>query len=290
MSNAFLNDPAIRSDVLARLSACLAAGRLQAAHIKWSEDKCSAVGCMIESDDLALWEERLGLPAWFALVFEAAAGGMRDGDAVVALCTDMLNAIAPGADLDHDGSALILRVLADAVTVVGSVPLEPGLAASMDQITALHRRSMAGEDVAPADWKAARRSATAMTDAVQAPLQKAVARCVESAAWDPLRSRTAVLDTMREWRNAWRDKDATEYGWGPTKDAQVQAQLDALHANHVLNAAEPKPNVFALYEEHHPEDAAALRAKMAFERENGWRLAGLAGPMVLDFLRTARAN
>jgi hypothetical protein len=35
MSNAFLNDPAIRSDVLARLSACLAAGRLQAAHIKW---------------------------------------------------------------------------------------------------------------------------------------------------------------------------------------------------------------------------------------------------------------
>ena len=52
----------------------------------------------------------------------------------------------------------------------------------------------------------------------------------------------------------------------------------------MVNAPDPKPNVFDLYEQHHPEDAAALRAHMAKQREDQWRLAGMAGPMLLAFL------
>jgi hypothetical protein len=290
MTTAFHNDAAVRQDALARLAAVADAGRLQAGHVAWSENKCSAVGALTGSDDLARWEAQLGLPAWFALVFEAAAAGARDAAGVVALCTEMLDAIAPGADLDREGSALILCLLDDAAALAGPAPLEPELAAVMETIVALHRRSLAGEQVEAAAWKAARRSATLLTDVLTAPLQKAVARCVESAAWDPLRSRTAALDTLREWRNAWRDKDLLDYGWAATQDAVVQAQLDSLHARYVVGVAEPAPNVFDLYEQHHAADAAALRAKMAFERANGWRLAGLAAPLVLGFLRARRAN
>lgn len=289
MGNAFLNDETVRQAALANLAACADTGRLQAGHVAWSEAKCSAVGCLIDSDDLALWESKLGLPAWFALVFETAVGGGRDAAAAVAIGAGLLQAIPLGADLDRAGSGLILRVLDDAAAVMTPGGLEPALAVAMQQITDLHRRVLAGEQIAPADWKTARRSATSLTDTVQEPLQRAVARCVESAAWDPLRSRSAALDTLRQWRNAHRDKDVLAYGWGAERDAEVQAQLNALHERFVVNGTESKMNVFKLYEEHHPEDAAALRAKMAFERENQWRLAALAAPLLLAFLHGERA-
>jgi hypothetical protein len=284
MSQAFHNDVTVRSNALARLSAAIDAGRLNAGHVAWSEKKCSAVGALIESDDLDAWEATMGLPAWFALVLETAVGGMREPAQALALATDLLNAIPAGIDMDRVGSALIVHLLQDVAASIAPSPLSPELSAVMQEIISLHLESLAGEQVSPADWRTVRRMATSMTDNMVDPLEKEVARCVESAAWDPLRSRTAVLDTLRQWNNAYRIKDGVNSGWGPAEDAIVQKQLDDINARYVVNAPEPKPNVFDLYEQHHPEDAAALRAHMAKQREDQWRLAGMAGPMLLTFL------
>lgn len=295
MGSAFLNDEAVRQAALARLAARAAepAG-IEAGHVAWSDSKRSVVGSLIASEDLDLWQTQLGLPAWLALVLEAAAGGQRDATGAVRLAAQVLNAIAPGADLDRQGSALILRLLDDSSRTIVGGQLEPALAEVLQDISALHRRALLGETVAPAAWKAARQRATRLSDALQEPQQYshqdpqqlAVARCIESAGWDPQRSRTAVLDTLRQWTDACRAKSLRDYGWSAASDAKVQAQLDSLHARYVVGAPEPQPNVFELYEEHHPEDAATLRAMLAWQRENYWQVAALQGDLLLDFFQT----
>lgn len=286
MGSAFQNDEAVRRAALARLAACAAeSAGIEAGHVAWSDSKRSVVGSLIASDDLDLWQTQLGLPAWLALVLEAAAGGRRGAAAAVQVATDVLNAIPLGADLERQGSALIVRLLDDSASVIAGGQLEPALAEVVQEISALHRRALLGQTVAPAEWKTARQRATRLTDALQDLQQIAVARCTESAAWDPQRSRTAVLDTLRQWTDARRDQGLRDYGWSAATDAKVQAQLDSLHARYVVGTPEPQPNVFTLYEEHHPEDAAALRAMLAWQRENYWQVAGMQGDLLLEFFR-----
>jgi hypothetical protein len=288
MGSAFQHDEAVRQAALARLQAAAQAGRLQGGHVAWTADKCSVVGALIGTDALPAWEDQLGLPAWLALVLEAAAGGRREITTVVETAAVLLNAIALGADLERQGSALIVALLDDVARALAPAGLPRALQQALAQVTALHGRSVAGEVVAPAEWKAARRHATGLTDTLAAPAgdqrHRAVARCVESAAWDPQRSRTAVLDTLRQWSEAYREKSMLDYGWTAASDARVQAQLDSLHARYVADAAEPKPNVFTLYEQYHDADAAALRAMLAFQRENHWTIAALPAAFLEQFL------
>jgi hypothetical protein len=288
MGSAFHHDEAVRQAALARLQAAAQSGRLQGGHVAWSENTCSVIGALTGTDDLQAWQDQLGLPAWLALVLEAAAGGRRDVTMVVETAAVLLNAIPLGADLDRQGSALIVRLLHDAARVLTPEGLSPALDGALTQVSALHARSMAGEDVTPAEWKTARRHATSLTDTLAEPASdqrhRAVARCVESAAWDPQRSRTAVLDTLRQWTEAYREKSMLDYGWTAASDAKVQAQLDSLHARYVVDAEEPKPNVFTLYEQYHDADAAALRAMLAFQRENHWTIAAMPAQFLEKYL------
>lgn len=282
--SAFHGSEDVRALLLLRLQQQAAAERLKPGPLAWSVEGGSVVGCMIESDDPASWQAQTGLPVWLAVVLDGLAGLLPTRADAQAFAQRVLTAIAPGADLQGAGNVLLVRLLDDMAGTVPPALLTPALAQALARVQALHRSSALGEDTLPADWKAARRLAMEATDALTDPVPVALAQCVETAAWNPVRSSSCVYDTMRVWRGALNNQAIREFGWTDLDDKDMETILRQLHDTYLLPAPHLKLTVFDLLEEHYPEKALRLREYYRNQRESGANTTRRATDMLFGVL------
>jgi hypothetical protein len=263
--NAYQSIPAIRDGAIERLRRHAASAQLAPGPLAWDGSKGSLVGCILESDDLASWESELGLPQWLATAADGIAAQQESIDAALSFGVEVLDAVRPGADVSSAASGVILDALADAgsfVSVLADVPVE--LQQVLAMVEGLHRRVQAGDRPASAEWRAARRDATALTDAQPSELLKALSTCAETAAWDPTSSKAVVFDTLRVYSRAAIQKADAESGYTKDDDDQIRVHLELMWNTYLVDQPELQEQgvtVFSLLEEHHPEIAATLRNK-----------------------------
>nr|WP_315396518.1 hypothetical protein [uncultured Duganella sp.] len=282
--SAFHGSEEVRATLLARLQQHAASGRLKPGPLAWNGEGGSLVGCMIENDDLTTWEARSGLPAWLAVAGDGLAGMLPDRAEALAFGERLLAAIAPGSDLQGAGSLLLARLIGEMAARFPATLITPALAQAVAQVNALHGAVATGVETAPADWKAARRLAVQATDALQDPAQLALAQCVETAAWNPVRSSACVYDTMRVWKGALNEQAIREFGWTDVDDKDMELTLRHLDQTYLLPAPHLKLTVFDLLEEHYPEKALRLRDYYRHQRESGAKTTQRATDMLFGVL------
>ncbi|WP_343639711.1 hypothetical protein [Roseateles sp.] len=190
----------------------------------------------------------------------------------------LVAAIPAGVDVEPLGSALILRLLDEVVAVRAP---EGELAEALATIRDLHRRCLAGEELAATAWKAPRRQAVEATDrCVPAPAEGArlapddarlrgVGLTIEAAAWDPRRSASAVSEVLRQWLALEGLKADAEFGWTNEDDARVRRLLAEMHAKYLADKPEEKRTVFDFLEIDHDDVATRLRAHIKHGNQHG---------------------
>jgi hypothetical protein len=283
--SAFHGDPVQRSVALQRLADHIAANHLTGGPMAWDGVTGSVVGCLIESKDPQAWEDRLGLAKWLAHAIDAVTVHLPPPLALQKT-SELLNAIPSGGDTGPLGSDLIARLLGE-VAAEQAASLPPALQPSLEQVMALHQRRLAGELVDAAEWKTVRRAALLATDGfdeARQPREHAIGGAIEAAAWDPLRSTQVVADVLRQWLALERLKSDSEFGWTDADDANTRRLLARMQEDFKEPFPEETRDVFLLLEEHHPEDAARLRAYMKFGRDQGTVCAARAADLLTRLL------
>lgn len=269
--NAYQSNPAVRDTCLARLRQHADGKRLAPGPLAWTGEKGSLVGCLLESDDPAQWESKLGLPQWLATAADGLAAQQKSPEHALEFGVELLNAIPPGADVSAAGSAVILNLLADVAEFVAQsteVPAE--LKQALSQVEALHRRAAQGEQPAPAEWRAARRAATAATDKQPTELLRSLATCIETAAWDPKSSHSVVFDTLRVYSQAMVSRVVAEAGWRDEDMVRIRAKLQEMWDTYLAPNPDQQSkdnNVFTLLKQHHPEEHEKILQKNKLDAE-----------------------
>ncbi|KAF1043730.1 hypothetical protein [Xylophilus sp.] len=280
----------VRDAALQRLAAHADAGRLAEGALLWNGAQGSVAGCLAETADAARWEDRLGLPRWLAYALDLLAAG------APARVEELLRGVAPGSDLARRGSRLICEVL-------DAMPLARVPGGALDEargvVAALHRRLLRGGEADAAQWRAARRCAVRATDAA-APLPaggqpqapgaawlRAAGGVVEAAAWDPLRSATAVAEVLRQRLLLHAMEADEDFGWTPEDDAQVRRLLGEMHAAHLAGRPQEQRTVFDFLEIEHAAVAARLRERNRHARAHALRGADQARALLGRVLRPA---
>lgn len=269
--HAFHSDPAVRDAHLACLRRHVDDKSMKPGPLAWKGTQGSLVGCLLESEDLAKWEQGLGLPQWLAITADGIAAEQQSIEDAAAFGVALLMAIPPGADISRAGSAVILGVLSDAHAFVAqAVEVPDKLKNALEQVQALHRRALGDERPAPTEWRAARRAATGITDTLTSELLQSLAVCVETAAWDPVSSKAVVFDTLRVYSKAAISKANVESGYTEEVDLNIRAHLKLMWDTYLAEQPELQEQgitVFSLLAEHYPEVEAKVRWKVALDRD-----------------------
>ncbi|MCU6501328.1 hypothetical protein LPN04_26330 [Rugamonas sp. A1-17] len=268
---AYNSNPAVRDAALERLRHHASEARIAPGPLAWNGAKGSLVGCILQSDNLAQWEQTLGLPQWLAVTADGIAATLPSADATLAFGVDLLTAIQPGADVTSAGSAVVVDVLTDVGDFMGKLADVPAEVLRISaEVQALHRRLLNGERPASAEWRAARRAATAQTDTLTSEMLQSLGTCIETAAWDTTTSASVVFDTLRVYSRAVTHKADAESGYTKELDTEIRANLKLMWDNHLAGHPEREQQgitVFSLLEEHNPELAKKIRWKTQLDRE-----------------------
>jgi hypothetical protein len=265
---AFLNKQSHKDEVLARLHHHEARGLLVPGGARWNGDSGTVVGCILQSDDLALWESEQGLPRWLALLLDGL-GNAVPAHQVEEMAARTLEAVPLGADLQSMGSAMLLYFLVDSTGGLALVAQEAGLEDLLQEIAEAHRLCVAGTAPDAEQWSGLRKRALQRSDALlSGAVAHAVGLCLEAACWDPKSSPATVIDTWRCWMNVREMQAARDIGWVAEIDhARTKAEFDALYAKAMLDDPTASVDVFKLYAQAEPEKYAKLQLKQDREYE-----------------------
>ena len=225
--------------------------------MSWDGTTGSLIGCFTESAEIGEWERQLGLPGWLAYALEAASAAV-DPVVVLGLTQSVLHAVSIGTDVSLKGSVVVRAILLEAVTSLEAEPIDPMLTNALDLLCGLHTRACQGDDIESSEWRSARKFAVAATEAQRSPASQAVARCVESAGWNPLNSQTAVADVIRSWVKV-KSLNDVPYPWTKADDDHMRQLLKATHEKYHQHKDFETKTVFHFLEIDHPAEAKRLR-------------------------------
>jgi hypothetical protein len=275
---AFHADPAIKQEYLARLQAHAQAGEILNRANVWHEGKGGPVACMIHDTDLAVWQQRTGIPRAVGSALDSAASYLDEPDQAARFVLEWVEAVEVGQDLRCVAPALMEWLLSDSQHGIHRFAEHEAVRQMVRCVADLHRRAATGDAPPEAAWRAARTAAMATTDACENPLEKSIAAAAEAAAWNPAMSATVVSDTVRAWANLFpRRARPGLVGCGATLDREIKAWIEQLKAD-AETAGLPAPNI----SERdlcvtHPAAVALKRAQMdeirRAQREDRRRLA-----------------
>jgi hypothetical protein len=259
---AFHADPAIKQEFLDRLQVHAEAGEILNRASLWNDGKGGPVACMIHDTDLAVWQERTGIPSAVGSALDIAASYLDDPEQAARFVLEWVEAVEVGQDLGRVAPALIEWLLTDSEHGIHRFADDEAVRQMISRVADLHRRAAAGEAPPEAEWRAARAAAMAATDACETALEKSIPACVEAAAWNPATSATVVSDTVRAWVNLFPRRAPGLVGRGPTLDREIKAWIAQLRAD-AEKAGLPAPNI----SEHHlcvthPAVVALKRSRM----------------------------
>ena len=192
---AFHADPAIKQEFLARLQAHAEAGEIINRANVWHDGKGGPVACMVHDTDLAVWQQRTGIPKAVGSALDIVASYLDDPEQAARLVLEWVEAVEVGQDLGGVAPALIEWLMSDSEHGLHRCADDEAVRRMISRVADLHRRAATGDAPPEAEWKAARAAAMAATDACENPLEKSIAAAAEAAAWNPATSATAVSDT-----------------------------------------------------------------------------------------------
>jgi hypothetical protein len=239
---AFHADPAIKLEFLARLQAHAQAGEILNRASVWNDGKGGPVACMIHDTDLAVWQQRTGIPRAVGSALDIAASYLDEPDQAARFVLEWVEAVEVGQDLRCVAPALMEWLLSDSEHGIHHLAENEALRQTISGVADLHRRVAVGVAPPEAEWRAARTAAMAATDACENSLEKPIAAAAEAAAWNPATSATVVSDTVRAWANLFPRRAPALMGRGLTLDREIKAWIGQLNAD-AEKAGRPAPNI-----------------------------------------------
>ncbi|MEH3118190.1 MAG: hypothetical protein PGN25_11540 [Methylorubrum populi] len=220
---AFSGNPDIRSALLVRLAEHAAAGTIASAGDRWNGTGGTPSGCIAASGDPKAFEVVTGYPAGLGLLLDHLFARIDDPQEAATLAADWLGRAAPGSDLSGVPSRLVAFMLGEVLDGAEWTAGTQGVAAALRGILALHRRAGSGDTPTRTDWSAAQAAAIAATDAAADQLGRACGALAEAAAWDPLVSRSTLVDAAAKWFTVRALRASMETGWSDQDDAAFDA-------------------------------------------------------------------
>jgi hypothetical protein len=260
---AFHNDPMVKTQLLDRLKRCAETGAiLNAAHV-WKDGKGSPVACMVDAADLALWQQRTGIPKAVGSALDTAASVLDTPEQAARFTLEWVEAVPVGQDLAGLAPALLDWFLTDEQYGLQRSAKAESVLGMIARVAGLHRRAACGDPPAESEWRAARIAAMAVTDGCANTEDKHVAACLEAAAWDTLTTIAAIPDTARVWNVLFPSRTPGVTGRGAVIDREIKAWLAQLAAD-AEKAGLPAPNISeADLCRTHPAAVALKRLHMA---------------------------
>lgn len=285
---AFAGDPEIRSTMLARLAGHAAGGTIAHGGERWNGIGGTPSGCIAASDDLKVFEAATGYPACLGLLLDHLCARIGDLQEAATLAGNWFERVAPGVDLAGVPSRLVAFMLGDALDSTEWTAETEGVSEALRGILALQCRAASGDTPTRAEWRAVRTPAIMATDAVADPLGQAYGALAEAATWDPLVSRSTLVEAAAKWCRLRARRASRETGWTDRDDAAFNActatfEREILPHNPLLTTYDFPPFFFAREPELHARFMKQLdRSNVAFGEAPGV-LAGVS----LDSLAVA---
>jgi hypothetical protein len=228
---AFHADPAIKQEFIHRLQAHAQAGEILNRASVWNDGKGGPVACMVHDTDLAVWEQRTGIPKAVGSALDVAASYLDQPEQAARFVLEWVEAVEVGQDLGRVAPALIEWLLADGEHGIHRFAENEAVRQTIRCVADLHRRAATGDAPPEAEWRAARTAAMAATDACETPLEKSIPACAEAAAWNPATSAAVASDMVRAWVNLFPRRAPGLIGRGATLDREIKAWIGQLKAD-----------------------------------------------------------
>ena len=239
---AFHADPAIKQEFLTRLQVHARAGEILNRASVWNDGKGGPVACMVHDTDLAVWQERTGIPRAVGSALDIVASYLAEPEQAARFVLEWVEAVEVGQDLRGVAPALLEWLLNDGEHGIQRFAEGEALRQMISGVADLHRRAAAGHAPPEAEWRAARAAAMAATDACEKSVGKPIAAAAEAAAWNPAASATVVSDTVRAWAGLYPRRMPGLVGRGATLDREIKAWIAQLKAD-AEKAGLPAPNI-----------------------------------------------
>jgi hypothetical protein len=239
---AFHGEPGLKQDFLDRLQAHAQAGEiLNRVHV-WDNGRGSPVACMIHDTDLAVWQERTGIPKAVGCALDVVASYLAEPEQVARFVLEWVEAVEVGQDLRGLAPALIEWLLSDGEHGICRSAVDGTLRRTVGGVADLHRRAAVGGEPPEAEWRAARVAAMAVTDVCANSVERSIAAAAEAAAWNPATSATVVSDVVRAWAMLFGLRVPELSGRGAVLDREIKEWLARLEAE-AEKAGLPPPNI-----------------------------------------------
>jgi hypothetical protein len=240
---AFHADPAIKQEFLDRLQAHAKAGEILNRASAWNDGKGGPVACMVHDTDLAVWQQRTGIPKAVGGALDIVASYLAEPEQAGRFVLEWVEAVEVGQDLGSVAPALLEWLLTDGEHGIRRVAEDETVRQMISRVAELHRRAAAGDAPDEAEWRAARAAVMAATDACEGAGGKSIPGCAEAAAWDPATSAAVVSDTVRAWVNLFhRRVPGGPVGRGARVNLEIKAWIERLKAD-AEKAGLPPPNI-----------------------------------------------
>ena len=286
----FNNDAALKQQIIDHLNTIPVDDTLwKRTVLTWDGTAGSFVGHILKSEDLTAWEN-LGLPKWLALTLDCLLIMSFDLKADIETNIKILNAIPVGKDIQHLGSQYLIELVNHDEFGIRKSTQNETLLSALASIVEIHQQCLKNEDVSPATWRALRKKMVENSQQFEyESLESLISTFAEAAAWNPVNSRTAVSDSVRVWGRA-QAKANPSPDWTPERDIHIRSLLDQLYQE----AAKKRPegsdefiNVFALLEDHSPEDADWVKGQVKWQNSQPAIFNGQAVKLLIQLLAQA---
>jgi hypothetical protein len=217
---AFNGDPAVKALALTRLRSHIAQGTFRY-NPAWSDLGGSSLGCVIEGSEPEKYAEMIGYPLPLVMILDRLVNDLKGGIEVAAEFAEAwLERAAVGADLSTIVTRTLIFILEDPI-LVGQSKRSDAVERCRQTVLDLHRRSLAGEDVARQEWRRARSASLEASDSVfDEKLVRAVGLTIEAAAW-PGDMRTVLSDTLSARAGLDIKLALAEIGWTDEDENRV---------------------------------------------------------------------
>jgi hypothetical protein len=228
---AFHADPAIKQEFLDRLHVHAEAGAILNRASVWNDGKGGPVACMVHDTDLAVWQQRTGIPKAVGSALDIVASYLAEPEQAARFVLEWVEAVEVGQDLRTVAPALLEWLLADGEHGIHRLVEHESPRRMISRVADLHRRAAADDTPDEAEWRATRAVAMAATDACENNVEKSIAATAEAAAWNPATSATVVSDTVRAWVNLFGPRTPPLVGRGATLNQEIKAWIEQLKAD-----------------------------------------------------------
>ena len=193
----------------------------------------------IEAADRQAWAEAVGLPT--AVVLLAAYLAERSGDEAPdgALARDLLEAIAPGADLTATPFRLALWAWKSAPEALCGSMRDADYLTAGAAVADLQGRAARGETIARHEWRAARARLGRLGEGEGE--EAAAAWVMAAGAWDFRIAPGAIVDLFWTWNGLLIARVERDEGWSEADATHAQARIYELR-DAVLARLGPAPD------------------------------------------------